>query len=739
MVIIYGFLSFVDYIIYSCAAAMFRIIMDIANVQFFTDSQITDVTHRVYVIVGVLMLFKLVISAVQYMINPDMLEDKDKGFSGFLVRTAVSLALIVLIPPLFSLAFQLQKPIVESIPNIIFGTGERVDFKDDTTGNNIAFQVLEAFVPVREGHESKIPSTERIHDIASFQKNVMSGCPAISLFGIFGSYDTCNYNYIIIISTAAGIFMCYVLFVMIMDIAIRSIKFSIIQILAPIPISSYVFNKEKLGKFAKMAVSVYLDLFIRMIVIYFIVFAIEKITSAGILKDIGGGDLFRTIIANVAIIIGLLMFAKNAPKFITDLLGLENVTSDDMKSMFTRAGGLFGATVGAGKSFISSRANARNEALKDAGLTRDELKKKPRKERHEAIKKAMTDYNKKQGFGHGIYGRAFRSAGSAYGTGFYQSYIKGQGYKETFGASDRSGQKSYELDKALVDNKKTHMDYYKEVAKRRVGINSDLDVLNTEIEAGKNASDKSNAALSYVTANAKKFATARYDASTLSSLQSDISVKFGDMYDSATNTLKLGKDKNGKAVTIDLTNDNVMSLLNRVNSIINDTTGLYDDENGEIKNFASGLQDLLEGKSQTYIVSRTKELANAIENHDEEAKKRILSLGFDEVPNPRFMTAIREAEEANIIHIGDTNYGRNVWKKACEKGYMEPKMENGKVVTDAKGDIVYTTTVRADKIGEWIKLNKTEGQIVQDQSIAAKGAQAADAILKNLADKYDKK
>jgi hypothetical protein len=210
MVIIYGFLSFVDYIIYSCAAAMFRIIMDIANVQFFTDSQITDVTHRVYVIVGVLMLFKLVISAVQYMINPDMLEDKDKGFSGFLVRTAVSLALIVIIPPLFSLAFQLQKPIVESIPNIIFGTGERVDFKDDTTGNNIAFQVLEAFVPVREGHESKIPSTERIHDIASFQKNVMSGCPAISLFGIFGSYDSCNYNYIIIISTAAGIFMCYV-------------------------------------------------------------------------------------------------------------------------------------------------------------------------------------------------------------------------------------------------------------------------------------------------------------------------------------------------------------------------------------------------------------------------------------------------------------------------------------------------------------------------------------------------
>ncbi len=733
MVIIYGFLSFVDYIIYSCAAAMFRIIMDIANVQFFTDSQITDVTHRVYVIVGVLMLFKLVISAVQYMINPDMLEDKDKGFSGFLVRTAVSLALIVIIPPLFSLAFQLQKPIVESIPNIIFGTGERVDFKDDTTGNNIAFQVLEAFVPVREGHESKIPSTERIHDIASFQKNVMSGCPAISLFGIFGSYDSCNYNYIIIISTAAGIFMCYVLFVMIMDVAIRSIKFSIIQILAPIPISSYVFNKEKLGKFAKMAVSVYLDLFIRMIVIYFIVFAIEKITSSGILKEIGGSDLFRTIIANVAIIIGLLMFAKNAPKFITDLLGLENVTSDDMKSMFTRAGGLFGATVGAGKSFISARSNARAEAMKEAGLNRDELKNLSRKERNEKIKQAMQKYNEKQGRGHGIYGRAFRSAGSAYGKGFYQSYIKGQGYKETFNAADASGQKSYDLDKALVANQRTHMDYYKEVAKRRVGINSDLDVINAEIDAATNASNKSKEALDYAhTIRSAKMPELKFDMDYLKS--KEVTLADGSKVNLDQIDFTIGMDDEGNRMKASF-KDMLVGGEYSINTIENMLRATIEDKDGKLKAMgkkgmqiiseAQGALDMLQGYADEFAVNTARR---------SDAYKA--SVGFKY--NPKFDEIIQEALEANIIHSGDTKYGRNVWAKAIKEGILETMLDkNGQPMKDQKGEIMMK--VRDDKIGEWLSLNKSMGMKASKENIASKGAQAADAILKNLADKYDKK
>ena len=364
MVIIYSLLSAIDYIVYSLAGSMFRLIIDIANVPFFQSNQIRDISNRIYIVIGVLMLFKLVISAVQYMINPDAFDDKDKGIGGILKKTAISLGLIVLVPAIFNFLIAMQKPIIESIPNIIFGTEKSVDVTDDKTGTNLAFQVLSSFVQVREGHESKISSSDKISDLPSFRDHILSGCPSVSVFGLFGSYDDCHYNYIIIVSTVCGVFLCYILFAMILDVAIRTIKFGIIQILAPIPISSYVFSKDKLNKFAKTAMTVYLDLFVRMLIIYFILFAIQNVIDSGIIKDLSdGGDLWRGLLVNVAIIFGLLMFAKNAPKFITDLLGLQDVTSGDMKDMFTRAGALAGATGAMFTAGVSNFAANRDKGI----------------------------------------------------------------------------------------------------------------------------------------------------------------------------------------------------------------------------------------------------------------------------------------------------------------------------------------------------------------------------------------
>ena len=716
MMIILYIVAFIDYIIYSMAAAMFRIIMDVANIEFFTEGQITGLTHRIYVVVGVLMLFKLVIAAIQYMINPDTFDDKDKGFGGILLRAAISLGLIVIVPPLFAFAFKIQKPIVEAIPNIIFGTEERIDFKDDKQGQNISFQVLSAFIPIREGHESKIASNERITNLSTFYTNAMAGCPGLSLFGAFGSMDDCHYNYIILVSTVAGIFMCYVLFVMITDVAIRSIKFSIIQILAPIPISSYIFSKDKLNKFVKSAVSVYLDLFIRMAVIYFIVFAIEKITSAGILKDLGNGDIFRYIIVHVAVILGLLMFAKKAPKFITDLLGLENVTSDDMKDMFTRAGGLFGATLGAGKSYISSRANARNQALKEAGLTPEKLKSMDKKERNQAIKRAVTDYNTKQGWGHGVTGRALRAAASSYKTGAYQSYVKGKGYKETFDASDRAGQKSYELDKALVDNGQTHMNYNKEVIKRRMGINSDLDVMNAEIDAATNSSNKSKDTLDYAhNIRSAKHANLRFDADFLKT--HDINnVKLENL------DFTVGADAEGNAIKVKF-KDMAVGGDYSINTIENMLRATIDDKDGKLK--AMGLKgqeiisqaqdalDNLQGMADVFAVNAARQ-----------SKEYQSSVGYKY--NPKFDEMIQSALEANIIHSGDTKYGRKVWDEARKLGYLYEKAPG---VWDVKDEY----------LGDWLALNKTMGMKASKENIAEKGTQAANAIIKNLADKYDKK
>ena len=134
--------------------------------------------------------------------------------------------------------------------------------------------------------------------------------------------------------------------------------------LAPIPISSYVFSKDKLTKFGKTALQVYADLFIRLIVVYFVIFAIQSLIKAGTINIFDGhgstnvGEWFLNVLINVAMIFGLLMFAKKAPKFITDLLGLPEVTGGDMADMFKpawqRIGGLSspGAALGAYRNAI---------------------------------------------------------------------------------------------------------------------------------------------------------------------------------------------------------------------------------------------------------------------------------------------------------------------------------------------------------------------------------------------------
>ena len=371
MVVIYHLLAIIDVFVYGLASSMFRVIYDLATTSFFTVEQISDIANRIYIVVGVLMLFKLVVSAIQYMINPDTFDDKEKGLVGILKKTAISIALIVLVPSIFKFMIELQGPIVKTIPSIILGSNASEKTDDESIGFDISFRILSSFVRAREGKGGSVGDSGTIHDLWSFQEHVTDGCPPVSLFGLI-STDNCQYDYMIIISTLAGGFLCYVLLSMILDIAIRTIKFGIIQILAPIPISSYVLSKDKLNKFVKTASTVYFDLFIRMGIVYFIIFAIKAMFiengGLGILNVNGGGiantgDWFRNVIVNVALIFGLLMFAKNAPKFISELLGLPDVGAGDMADMFKpawqRSGGAAGALLNPTANAVANLRQAR--------------------------------------------------------------------------------------------------------------------------------------------------------------------------------------------------------------------------------------------------------------------------------------------------------------------------------------------------------------------------------------------
>ena len=227
----YKLLSMLDYYVYKLASTMISVNIDIAGKEIFRPEQINNIVNRVYIVIGVLMLFKIVISAIQYMVNPDTFDDKEKGLGGLLKKTVISITLIAVCPAIFDFLIAIQSSVVETIPKIVFGS-ENVD-NSQSAGDNMSFVVLSSFISPNDKSVSVGQGKENgINNLEDIKTKAADGCCG----GIVGDAKSCKYNYMIIISTLSGGFLCYVLMSMTLDVAIRTIKFSLIRVLAPIPI-----------------------------------------------------------------------------------------------------------------------------------------------------------------------------------------------------------------------------------------------------------------------------------------------------------------------------------------------------------------------------------------------------------------------------------------------------------------------------------------------------------------------
>ena len=129
-----------------------------------------------------------------------------------------------------------------------------------------------------------------------------------------------DYSYIA--STIVGVVIVLLLINYCMDIAVRSIKLAFLQLIAPIPIISYVDPKSgkdgMFKKWYKMCFSTFVSLFIRLIVIYLAIYIISRIED-GKMVDVVSGSYVTNFYVKVFILIGALMFAKQFPKILEGL------------------------------------------------------------------------------------------------------------------------------------------------------------------------------------------------------------------------------------------------------------------------------------------------------------------------------------------------------------------------------------------------------------------------------------
>lgn len=378
----------------------YKLVLSIADVQIFDNQVISDLGQRIYALIGIIMLFKLAFSLITYILNPDDFSDKSKGFSKLITNVMIVLALLVSTPFVFEKAFELQKLLManSTIERIIFGT--KMDDESITKsemGRFISYSVFTAFLSPNETYvgdkcndvysidsviddcSSELNKGSKFTDTARTNFKYAIDTTDTSLLlnsDIVGAYDgdTFLFNYMYGISTICGLFASYVLVLFCFDIATRTVKLGFLQIIAPIPIISYVDPKSSkdgmFKKWLKSCMMTYVDLFMRLIVLFFGVYVISLVLQGNMTKI---SDPTQTVsftnapLTKVFIILGTLLFVKRLPKLIEEITGikLDGFEFDIRKRLggvpflgkpLVSAGGFLGRTGSALGGFYAGKA-----------------------------------------------------------------------------------------------------------------------------------------------------------------------------------------------------------------------------------------------------------------------------------------------------------------------------------------------------------------------------------------------
>ncbi len=350
--ILRGFFSFLDKIVYGAINSVYNLFTDIAGTTIFSEAIFSEFASKIYALLGVFMLFKVSFSILTYVVNPDAFYDKSKGFSKLISNILVTLGILIVTPWIFTQAMALQQLILRDnvIGKVFTGINEQTSLSYSlNAGANMSFDVMRAFYyfdeelyPDCEGladSDSTVlnaPVCEEALQVDDFEaiQHTLSVANATKSVDIYMSDDLLYavdennvplMKYTPGLSTLAGGFVAWMLILFCFDIAVRSVKLGFLRMIAPIPIISRIDPKkgtEVFNKWLKSVSSTYLDLFIRLLGIYFAIFIISSL-DLQMVNAVTGAEEEVSALVTVFIILGALLFAKQLPKLIKDITGFD--------------------------------------------------------------------------------------------------------------------------------------------------------------------------------------------------------------------------------------------------------------------------------------------------------------------------------------------------------------------------------------------------------------------------------
>lgn len=388
----------IDGVLYSLLDNAYDLVIKLSTAELLKHATIKSLTENLYIIFGVVAFFRLALLLVNAIIDPEKLNEKGKGLSNIFFRVVGMIILLAVTPFLFEMSYELQEKIVgaDASKNIIFKTilGNNANIASSDNNNtgkalqNIALSSLITidkeylvnskqcdvgekdcgFYPltcvsngdgnctpqggyVYDGSKCDWPNCQNAVDTYNkmYVNEDMSPSKLASYVGVSKKIEDENgekqevyvYNYMFIITGVVGVAMTYIIISFAIDIAVRMFELVVLEILSPLFIATFVDPKSaQSGPFKNWLSAVgksYASLYIKLAIIALMILLISIINQSKMFQSMGEVSGW----AKIFMVIGLLIFAKKAPKWIGDMIGIKGEGGLGGLSIGKKLGGMF--------------------------------------------------------------------------------------------------------------------------------------------------------------------------------------------------------------------------------------------------------------------------------------------------------------------------------------------------------------------------------------------------------------
>ena len=280
--------------------AVYNFFIELANYRLLGDDIIQGLYTRIGLILGLFMVFRITFSAIEYLINPDTMLDKTKVLGNIVKKVLIMIILLGSVHFLFDKAYEIQNLLLNGSNNIMSKIVlNKVSKNPSDEGKELSWTIFDSFYRFNESF------CEQEEDVESEYKKYCGNNLFENMLETYvkdkddmtiaynyieegqeftDSQDEEIYKYLVdfdwFYGIAGAVLILYILIIYIIQLGVRIIQLAYLEIIAPIPIMMYLTPKgdETLKKWGQQCLTTFLDAFLRIAILYFIILIIGAVS-----------------------------------------------------------------------------------------------------------------------------------------------------------------------------------------------------------------------------------------------------------------------------------------------------------------------------------------------------------------------------------------------------------------------------------------------------------------------------